>query len=164
VAGSILILRIVIVVSVRFRCRSPPRLRRCPAVLPDDAGDGTGPGESGHRGLGAEPAGVRPGDENAGGHHRCDTAQLEQLRGVLNDQLGDVGSVAGQVGGTRADASREADSFAAAGRGRGVVVAVALRGDRGDLATRQRRTGPSRSTPSSPMKPRPRCCVWTRPT
>ncbi len=41
----------------------------------------TGPGQRGHRGLGAHSPGARPSNEHAGRNDSADAGQLEQLRG-----------------------------------------------------------------------------------
>ena len=67
------------VCSARLSCRSPLRLRRCRLVSPEDAGIGDGAGEGRERGLGPEPAWVRPADQHLRGADRSDPGQVEQF-------------------------------------------------------------------------------------
>ena len=67
------------VCSARLSWRSPPRLSRCRAVCPDEAGIGRNPGEPREGGFGADPAWMRPGDEHLRGDDRADARLVEQL-------------------------------------------------------------------------------------
>jgi hypothetical protein len=83
---------------------------------------------------------MRPGDQHGGGHDPSDTGDLEQLWGVLADQLGDVGPVAGELTVEGADALGKANSFVTTRRGGGIFVPVAPSSDRCDLAGGERLT------------------------
>jgi len=94
--------------------------------------------QRGHRGLGAHSPGVRPSNEHGGRNDSADAGQLEQLRGVLGDQLGDICPAACEIFIEGADASGQADGLTTAGSGGGLLVAVAPGGDHGDLTRGQR--------------------------
>ena len=51
-----------------------------PGGLAAGGGDGCDAGEAGEAGFGAEPAAVRPGDDQLGGDDRADAGLVEQRR------------------------------------------------------------------------------------
>ena len=83
---------------------------------------------------------MRPGDQHTCGHDRSDPGELEQLRCVLCDELGDGRVIAGDLAVQGPNALSESDRLVAANPRVGVFDARAPSGDRGNLRGAERRT------------------------
>src|SRR6266516_2456476 len=117
------------VCRARLSWRSPPRLSRCRCVGPLEAGTGADAGEGGEAGFGAEPAGVRPGDDQLGGDDRADAGLVEQCRGecayVAEDPALELAGFAGRGLDAAGEATQDEPGGELVGSGGGATEAAA---------------------------------------